>query len=131
MTTAQALNSLPPADTLQVEQFQPYCNPSRGSDQLARALTFFARKEFVGARHVRGGSPIPFSLQWQPGSSPADMCLCVLAVEALEGTRYTFSVPNHAVVSWLQDLLDAAAANHQSPDAPDLPQRFWTMLFAA
>lgn len=130
MTTARDLNTLSAADTTQVALFRPYCGTSRGAAQLPRALTLFARKELVGARQVKGGSPVPFSLRWQPGASPADMCLCVLAIEALEGTRYTFSVPNHAVVSWLQETLDAVTAHPPSPDAPDLPQRFWTMLFA-
>ena len=129
--TNQALHSLAPADAEPVVLFQSYCATPQRPAHLAKALTLFAQQQLVGARHVEGGTPIPFRLQWQQTPSPTDICLCTLAVQALKGTNYTFSVPGHLVVSWLQDVLDTVADDDQPEPCPDLPQRFWTMLLSA
>ena len=115
----------------QVSLFRPYCAAAPGSSHLGDAVAMFSREQFMGARQIQDGEPIPFSLHWQAGQLPADPCPCTLTIDSIPGACYRFSVPSYQAVLWFLEVCRSKAPHPGGEPAVDMPQTFWTQVFSA
>ena len=94
-------------------------------------MAMFCQGQLMGARQIRDGQPIAFSLEWQPGQLPSDPCPCTLTIDTIPGACYRFSVPGYQAVLWLLEVCRSRTHHPTVEQAPDLPRIFWTQLFSA
>lgn len=122
----------PSQNEKQVHLFHPYCTAAPGSNNhLTSAMTMFSRGQLMGARQIKDGEPMAFSLGWQPGQLPADPCPCTLTIDATPGACYRFSVPSYQAVLWLLEVCRSRAHHSTGEQVVDLPQTFWAQMFSA
>lgn len=112
-TTAVATAALVPL-------FAPYCQEPDLA-RLEQGLAALQAGQVSGSRLLQGGAARPYVLAWSGSLAPLEPLNCQLHFVQLPGVQYSFVVPAHRLLAWLQQA--SAGAGEL-----DLPDAFWRWL---
>lgn len=104
-----------PSAAALVPLFAPYCGGI--GPALEQALEQLLAQQFSGVRSLQGGGSHAYALQWHGGLAPLEATPCELVFAQQDAVRYSFSLPAHRLLIWLQQATDG-----------DLPNAFWQWL---